>query len=652
MLKGSPRGSSSSSLVTTTGATTARTLANHFADVHNAADWGVTADGKQLVDCNLTNGLKVVSSSTYNFTQADVGKTVVFCPSDGSSVLNTVIDSVASNNATLHAAWAGTTISDNTGRMTFYTTDNTALLQAAIDAIVALHADKNGHNMTGFKLMLPDGVIATGTITIPRFCILAAAGGVQASTLFLKSGVNAALLTSENFATLTGTGAIYGTNANVPAWFGIENMHLDGNRAGQSTGNCISFYGNAQLLLGSNLIENAKVYNIYREGAGGYAYSATDWRSQEEGYAQQVVTRNAGSYGILDRGPHDSVWESIISNENGSTNYRSEASGSLYVGSAHIGSIHTYTSGDGTGQYYGAGGTIGKSYSDTDNVTLNAGMHIGQLYQIQGGAHGLNLLEITANANYTQIGTHSMDFLSDATNLIGINIAAGAGPVTIGHSIGAGVPGTSGITLIKNRANFATINAHASNAQGVGSIGLDHAADFCHYSGSMFNNKTGVSWGGGDYNYLNMSIYRGSGAAELSGTPSATNIIRINSDQSASNLFYTPPVVEANTAGVGSPNILTGVEGGKYFTNEGAAAKNYHTLPSAAANLGPYTFICEDADGIRITAASGDTIRLANTVSATAGYAESTSIGSVVILIAINATEWIATSVTGTWSVV
>jgi hypothetical protein len=110
--------------------------------------------------------------------------------------------------------------------------------------------------------------------------------------------------------------------------------------------------------------------------------------------------------------------------------------------------------------------------------------------------------------------------------------------------------------------------------------------------------------------------------------------------------------VEANTAGSGSPNILTDQESSKVLTNEGATAKNYHTLPTATAGL-TYSFYCQDIDGIRITAASGDTIRLYDQVSAAAGYCESTDIGSSLVLVAINTTEWVAIPAPlGVWSVV
>lgn len=109
-------------------------------------------------------------------------------------------------------------------------------------------------------------------------------------------------------------------------------------------------------------------------------------------------------------------------------------------------------------------------------------------------------------------------------------------------------------------------------------------------------------------------------------------------------------LVEANTAVAASPNVITAHEGRTVFTNEGATAKNYHTLPTAVAGYDE-EFIVQDSDGMRITAASGDTIRIESSVSAPGGYIESTVVGSTIRLVSINATEWIATAKMGTWTV-
>ncbi len=108
--------------------------------------------------------------------------------------------------------------------------------------------------------------------------------------------------------------------------------------------------------------------------------------------------------------------------------------------------------------------------------------------------------------------------------------------------------------------------------------------------------------------------------------------------------------VVASTAGSGSPNAISSSASGTAYTNEGSTALNYNSLPTASAGL-EYTFIVQDADGMRVTAATGDTIRISTNVSASAGYVESYGIGACVKLLAINSTEWIATSVVGVWSV-
>jgi len=88
---------------------------------------------------------------------------------------------------------------------------------------------------------------------------------------------------------------------------------------------------------------------------------------------------------------------------------------------------------------------------------------------------------------------------------------------------------------------------------------------------------------------------------------------------------------------------------GRVYSNTGATARNDYTLPTAVGGR-HYQWVILDADGIRITANTADTIRVIDKVTAAAGYIESTTIGSVVTLVAINATEWVATSIHGVWT--
>jgi hypothetical protein len=94
---------------------------------------------------------------------------------------------------------------------------------------------------------------------------------------------------------------------------------------------------------------------------------------------------------------------------------------------------------------------------------------------------------------------------------------------------------------------------------------------------------------------------------------------------------------------------------GFHFTNEGASALIVFNLPTAVTNTTTggyyYNFFVQDADGLQVVAAAGDTIRVGPSVSAAAGNIQSTTIGSSIRLHCINATEWVCEAVVGTWAV-
>lgn len=85
------------------------------------------------------------------------------------------------------------------------------------------------------------------------------------------------------------------------------------------------------------------------------------------------------------------------------------------------------------------------------------------------------------------------------------------------------------------------------------------------------------------------------------------------------------------------------------FDNTGAASRVDETLPTAVAG-NVYGFYCGSSAGWRITANTGDTIRIRDVVTATGGYIESTTVGSIIVLIAMDATQWVAFPVGGIWT--
>jgi hypothetical protein len=100
---------------------------------------------------------------------------------------------------------------------------------------------------------------------------------------------------------------------------------------------------------------------------------------------------------------------------------------------------------------------------------------------------------------------------------------------------------------------------------------------------------------------------------------------------------------------------------GKTITNVGAAALVQYNLPGGREDLyhfigndgtGPfgfqYSFVVQDAFGIRVSATGGFSIRNVGTVG---GKIESTTIGSTLTLLNVAEFEWMVTNVLGTWAV-
>lgn len=142
---------------------------------------------------------------------------------------------------------------------------------------------------------------------------------------------------------------------------------------------------------------------------------------------------------------------------------------------------------------------------------------------------------------------------------------------------------------------------------------------------------------------------------QFGGTSSAYPSIKRNgtgidirlADDSGPSFVRSSSLVVVSPAGA----AVASANSNSIYTNEGATTRADFTLPSAAAGLGPYTFICQDTDGVRVIAAAGDTVQIASTVSASAGRVDSVTAGSSITFVAINATQWIATSQVGTWTV-
>jgi len=224
-----------------------------------------------------------------------------------------------------------------------------------------------------------------------------------------------------------------------------------------------------------------------------------------------------------------------------------------------------------------------------------------------------------------------------------ILLADGTGGSTVKASANWGLSGVNLVYTGADGSGVGFLNASTGNSYLALSAGRDiYMFSHALRSGVMRTISSGVyGWtasGAITNATLDTAIVRSSPA-----------VVRITDGGSGIGAILTSREVEASTAGSGAPNVLTSNESWKVLTNEGTTAANYHTLPTAVAGY-VFTFVCQDADGIRITANTGDTIRVIDKVTAAAGYIESTTIGSCVTLVSINAVEWYATSIKGVWT--
>lgn len=138
--------------------------------------------------------------------------------------------------------------------------------------------------------------------------------------------------------------------------------------------------------------------------------------------------------------------------------------------------------------------------------------------------------------------------------------------------------------------------------------------------------------------------------ARLYNNGSSTAVLLVDGPGTSPRSLLSSVLVEASTAGVGSPNVLAATESGTLLTNEGVTAENHHDLPTASAGL-QFEFYSQDSDGMQINAATGDTITTTTGTSATGGFISCAAAGAWIRLVAINATQWVEMGERGTWSI-
>ncbi len=647
-----PTGSVTAATATATGSTTARALADHFSDVDNAADYSVVCDGTQLIDGSITTGANVYASPSYVFTAADDGKVFDLEDTNLTVFLHTTMTHGTGANAgkaILATSYSGATLT-GTARATFYKTDNTAAIAGANARITAPNLDANGHNTKGYKLNFPNGVCATRQIIQPRLSVFGCTGGTGACTLYEIAGTNADFIQTENQPALTGTGLNYGptgtfngrnSDNRVPTHFGLQDINLDCNGLGQTSGRCYATYGNSLFIKGVVEMENAHDNCVFTEMSDAPAWSLSDRLSFEEGHVDILKTHTCGNYGWLDHGPKDLSIGVFIDAESKSTGFRNEISSGYYAGTIDSADqIHGYAEADHTSMYFGAPANISMAYADyADLEVASPSVSIQHINTTACGYGGVNCVTVDSGAYRFSLGGADIEFSSGIANVIGLNILGQQGSyanvTTSGIAPGVNTIGIKVAGPFNNLINTQVQNLNQTGDICIDVVGSNNTIDGTGFSCATFLDPNTAGYGDGGQNIIHFSMYGGTnyvGAypfassdyvqlAETNGstttyytqTPSGRSSLgKVESTgatpavASGSGDCGTAPAIAGNNS-TGKITVGTGTNGGKCTL----------TLANSASYANP-TYTCVDnTQGTTLKAvATGTTLACTGTLTA------------------------------------
>lgn len=251
-------------------------------------------------------------------------------------------------------------------------------------------------------------------------------------------------------------------------------------------------------------------------------------------------------------------------------------------------------------------GTVDLNYfTDDETITLTPGFCTVDLYRADPSAAGTTSSDVSARA-----GSRSNLLTGAATGLefFAVN--------------GSGLTGT---------LDLAAVN-----------VGSTHPSAVLGYAqGDMFTFRT-TSDDAGRFQTFLREAFNTVFPSAVSGQETISDALAMDGGGSP----FSGPIVVVTSAGPRTP-----VDGATYV-NDGASVKVGFTTANTANTGLANAFIVTDADGIRITACAGHTIRMAGgDVTKAGGYIESTTIGSGVSLLKTGATSWLAVTWYGNWTV-
>lgn len=410
---------------------------------------------------------------------------------------------------------------------------------------------------------------------------------------------------SENYSSLVGTGAVCGTNPNVPSWFGWKNEHINCNAAnnasgGDYTGECFGFYGPRQIMLGDSLVRDAA-----SDPAGKIEDSNSSTNSaqcQEEGYFESLTIRGAPGKGLVVHGPHNSHWLRFVGSRNGSWSWYAENGANFNGGIDWMGNIHTYSTTDFQGQYWGVGGRVGAMYSDGDNITIaspGAGLghlQVGSVKQLFCGNGGIDCL--TVSGNNTLIEQIHAETRSNASGISVLNNSGGQVAINTAWIYDNSSAANTGIE--NSGANVQINNIVAQGFTSAGDVCLNNNSSNNTYMGKLIGCDTGVAFTSGGINNYNLLISN-SGGTLFTGSAAATDNVNFKyAGTSSGGLNISAPNV---TAPAFVPTGSTIPTNGMYLSSANAVSIATNGAREVLINSSGQTILGGDASAAAVNSA-------------------------------------------------
>lgn len=329
-------------------------------------------------------------------------------------------------------------------------TSSSAAIADAIVAAIALGAGSS----KGVAIYTGCGTLAQNTPYIAHVGVHLRGDGRESTYLTIVPGANCDVVQSVNFNSLTRTNK-WLTSDGVPYSFGIEHMTIDGNKANQTAGTCrgIANYSK-NTRMHDLMIKNCKGIGLYTECAA--ITSNPDYTNAPESSFTDIWTRDNGDDGIHNCGPHDAVWDRIVSCFNGGWDVQvlrvlDSAGTAIADGTCVIGNLHTY--GGALGGFYSNTGIRGgllilenpHVFAGTNNVIASLRTSLGSQPGVQTtiSGSGSSIGSIRGSFGHGQSGvlitgtntTIGMVNLSGRSQAAGYGVSVDAGNVTIGGGI-------------------------------------------------------------------------------------------------------------------------------------------------------------------------------------------------------------------------